>query len=89
MLFSLLLPTDGRVWQVLGADLDVAGWAAPVGIGRRAWLLLAGSAGRYRDSVRRLSTSLSWGHGATFLKITYHIMYTLSHIIYNILHYMF
>ena len=42
MLFSLHLPADGCVCQVPGADLAAAGWAAPVGIPRRAWLLLAG-----------------------------------------------
>ena len=42
MLFSLHLPADGCVCQMLGADLAAAGWAAPVGIPRRAWLLLAG-----------------------------------------------
>ena len=43
VLFSLHLPADGCVWQVQGADLAAAGWAAPVGIPRRAWLLLVGS----------------------------------------------
>jgi hypothetical protein len=43
LLFSLFLPADGCVWQVLGADLAAAGWAAPMGVRRRASLLLAGS----------------------------------------------
>ena len=43
VLFSLHLPADGCVCQVLGADLAAAGWAAPMGVRRRASLLLAGS----------------------------------------------
>ena len=43
VLFSLHLPADGCVCQVLGADLAAAGWAAAVGVRRRASLLLAGS----------------------------------------------
>jgi len=42
-LFSLFLPTDGCVCQVLGADLAAAGQVAPVGVRRRALLLLTGS----------------------------------------------
>ena len=43
LLFSLFLPADGCVCQVLGADLAAAGWAAAMGVRRRASLLLAGS----------------------------------------------
>ena len=43
VLFSLHLPADGCVCQVPGADLAAAGWAAPMGVRRRASLLLAGS----------------------------------------------
>ena len=41
--FSLFLPTDGCVCQVLDADLAAAGQVAPVGVRRRALLLLTGS----------------------------------------------